>query len=111
MKENNIYKCRITYNDDGTISVISYSNRKIPFSLLCELNNAVHEVEDTYNGKNAWKKCFIQFEHDGKTYRQIETSDNACEGCIFRKDTCVHPHYLDGTKGNCLGKIYVECEK
>lgn len=53
MKENNIYKCRITYNDDGTISVISYSNRKIPFSLLCELNNAVHEVEDTYNGKNA----------------------------------------------------------
>lgn len=42
---------------------------------------------------------------------QIESSDKACEGCVFRKDTCVHPHYLDGTKGNCLGKIYVEDKK
>lgn len=102
------YKAELTLTDEGW-KIISYSNRLIPLNVLRELNNAVHDAIDKINGKTAWKNEYIKFTHEGKSYEQIDEI-HLCDGCIFRKDNlCIHPHYSDGTKGNCNNKIYKEC--
>lgn len=112
-KKSNIFKCRIEYNEDGTIKITSFLNQQIPYHLLLALNNSVHEVEDTINRKTDWKEQFIRFKHDGVIYEQITRPTDAklcCDGCVFLNEQgngCTHPHYLNGTKGNCHNKIYV----
>lgn len=113
--KNNIYKCKITYNDDNTISIISFVNQQIPFALFDELNKAVHNVRETYNGENSWKDFYIHFEHEGHSYKQINSPIvNCCKNCVFENKNslrCEHPHYMDGTKGVCNNKIYIEYDK
>lgn len=105
----NIFKCAIEYLS-GEIKITSYRNRQIPLSLLSDLNNAVHEIADKYNGKSNWKEQYIAFTHDGIRYRQVDNVETqVCpDVCCFHKNhTCIHPHYLDGTKGNCTHKHYI----
>ena len=109
--KRNIYKCEVITNDDGTIKVTSYANNKLGYHILDRLNKAVHEVADEINGKAPWRKKYIRFTHDGKTYQQTENKDNhSCVGCCFnKKNDCKHPHYGEGsgyTKGSCNGMIY-----
>ena len=111
--KRNIYKCEVIQNDDGTIKVTSYANRQIHYGVLAELNKAVHEAADKLNGKAPWRKKYIRFEHDGKTYQQTERkgkSNMCCEGCCFHKGKdCKHPYYGEGTdysKGSCDNMIY-----
>jgi len=109
MKDRNIFKCEIKYFP-GEIKITSYRNNQIPISLLRELNNAVHEVADKFNGKNLWKKQYISFIHNGISYRQVDNTvvDGYCEICCFYKNgECTHPHYLDETKGDCENKHYI----
>ena len=106
-----IYKCEVILNDDGTIKVTSYANRLLHLGVLSKLNSAVHEAADEWNGKAPWRKKYIRFEYDGKTYQQTERKGNGCcEGCCFRKGLdCKHPYYGEGTdysKGSCDGLIY-----
>lgn len=105
-----IYKCEVILNDDGSIKVTSYANRLLNYGLLAKLNKAVHEVADEWNGKAPWRKKYIRFEHDGKTYQQTEGSGKCCDGCCFKKkEGCKHPYYGHGTdysKGSCDNMIY-----
>lgn len=106
-----IYKCEVIQNDDGAIKVTSYANRLLHFGVLHKLNKAVHEAADEWNGKAPWRKKYIRFEHDGKTYQQTEQKGKmCCEGCCFHKGRdCKHPYYGEGTdysKGSCDGMIY-----
>lgn len=107
------YKAKIEITNEG-IKITSFHNRLIPFGLLRELNKAVLEVADRANGKLAWKRSYIRFTHEGKTYYQVDENGGLCHGCCFlRKDKeefseCLHPHYKDGTKGDCKGLIYKE---
>lgn len=108
------FKARLTQKENGEWHIISYSNRMIPIPILQELNNAVHDVIDKINGKTAWKQSYIRFHHEGKIYQQIDQHEGICEGCCFSGDRiigCTHPHYADGTKGNCIGKIYKEIKE
>lgn len=107
------YKARLIQKENGDWQIISYVNRRIPGTILMGLNDAVHEVIDRVNGKLDWKQYYIRFTHNGKIYQQVDGKGNHCEGCCFLgKDLknvgCTHPHYLDGTKGKCLGRIYKE---
>ena len=108
-----IYKARVEIDDNGKVSVCSVSNIRIPYSVLMPLNEAVHEAARTINGTNSWKQTFIRFRHEGKNYVQVpKLVEGYCTGCVFHfyKDgrNCQHPHYLDGTKGNCGMNIYKE---
>lgn len=101
------YKAELTQKENGEWRIISYSNRLIPYSILSELNNAVHDVIDRVNGKLDWRQTFIRFRYDGKTYYQEPARLNSCDGCCFRtREKCTHPYFE--TKGNCTGKIYKE---
>lgn len=113
MKKRNTFKCQIEYLENGKIKVTSYANKQIPMKLFFALNNAVHHVREEYNHEADWKEYFIHFTHDNISYRQIKRQNickPACEGCVFLTDgnRCQHPHYLDRTKGNCNGKIYIK---
>lgn len=114
MRRNAIFKARIEIDEkDYEVKISSYTNKNIPYGLMLELNKAVQEVARTINGTNAWKRVFIHFTHYGVKYRQIEADPNQlCKGCVFHynKDgySCQHPHYLDGTKGDCTGRIYIK---
>ena len=107
-----IYKARVEFLDDHKIRITSYANRRMGM-MVYELNKAVQDVRRVYNGESAWKKLFVHFEHDGVKYRQVE-ADKYCEGCVFKYNKngygCQHPHYLDGSKGDCTGRIYVKDE-
>lgn len=101
------YKAKLTQDANGEWHIISYSNRQIPTSIFFELNNAVHDAIDKVNGKLDWKRSYIRFRHNGKTYHQEGTIFTHCEGCCFRtREKCTHPYF--STKGNCTGKIYKE---
>jgi hypothetical protein len=109
MKRDTIFKCRISYDENGDIHVISYSNKQIPFELLDRLNDAVHDVCDKHNGRLVWKNTYIKFINNGIKYKQIDNEEilyNPCRGCVFHKDyDCKHPFFA--YKGNCEGKHYV----
>lgn len=107
------YKARLIKKENGDWQINSYVNKQIPSTILMELNNAVHEVIERVNGKIDWKQYYIRFSHNGKTYYQVDRKGSNCEGCCFLRNDlnnvcCTHPHYLDGTKGKCLGRIYKE---
>ena len=104
------FKARLTQEKTGEWKIISYSNRMIPVPIFYELNNAIHDVINKINGKLDWKQSYIRFTHEGKTYHQIDCTGSACEGCCFHEEraSCTHPHYIDGTKGVCTGRIYKE---
>jgi hypothetical protein len=109
--KRNVYKCEVIIDDEGELHISSYENRQISHGLLDSLNTAVHEIADKYNGKADWKKSYIQFTEDGKTYMQFDKpigTKFACDACCFYKkeNGCTHPHYLDGTKGVCGDKAY-----
>lgn len=112
-KKDNIFKCRIQYSDNGIIKIIPYRNNQIPYSLFHKIKEALLEVKQDYNGESKWKNKYIHFNYNGHQYKQIDHSSNLlCEGCVFHDNTnCKHPYYLNGTKGNCENKIYVEYEK
>lgn len=105
-----IYKVEVIIGDDGKIKVTSYSNRKLG-GLLFDFNKAVQETRQRLNGDLDWKQAYIHFEHEGVKYHQTDSTDY-CYGCVFNKKVngvyCQHPHYLDGTKGDCRGRIYVK---
>jgi hypothetical protein len=110
MKKENIFKCRIEYDDHGNIKVTSYSNEKMPGQLFNMLDSAVHQVREKYNNEAPWKKEYIQFEHNGYKYQQADAS-RLCAGCTFFSIVrCKHPYYLAGTRGDCIGKIYKKVE-
>lgn len=106
-----IFKAELKRKENGEWQIISYANRLIPGQIHRELNNAIHDVIDRVNGKTDWKQSYIRFTHNGKTYHQVDREGSICEGCCFLRDGilgCSHPHLADGTKGNCVGKIYKE---
>lgn len=106
------FKARLTQKENGEWKIITYSNRKIPFGILARLNDAVHDVIEEINGKTDWKQSYIRFTHEGKTYQQVDQHGGICDGCCFRtKERCTHPHYMDGTKGKCTGRIYKEIKE
>lgn len=110
------FKAQLTQKENGEWQIISYSNRRIPFGILARLNDAVHDVIDEINGKTDWKKTYIRFTHEGKTYQQIDQTERTslvCTGCCFMKpnSSCTHPHFKDGTKGVCTGRIYKEIKE
>jgi len=102
-----IFKAKIEgdWNDPDGIRVTSFANRLIPLGLFKALNDAVHEVIDTYNGKFYWRKLYIKFDDkDGTRYEQYDGPDenSPCTGCVFLRDKiCQHPHKWDGSKGFC----------
>lgn len=109
MKDRNVFKCEIKYLP-GKIKITSYYNRQIPASLLLDLNTAVHEIADKYNGKLNWRKQYIAFTQDGIRYRQVDNvGTRECPDicCFYKNHTCTHPHYLDETKGDCTHKHYI----
>ena len=115
MKENkNVnYKARLWVDKKGELHGLSFANQQIPFRLLDALNNAMHEVVDSFNGKTYWQEKYIKFTHNGKRYEQFDGKDDntPCADCVFRdKQHCKHPHYYDGTKGRC-GKPYREVKE
>lgn len=103
-----IFKVQVELTENE-FRLSAFSNQRIPGDLLSKLNKAIHRVSDEVNGRLAWKKEYIKFTHDNVKYAQVD-SDDFCKGCCFyvKKDgiSCQHPHYLDGTKGDCSGKIY-----
>ena len=105
MKENkNVnYKARLWIDKKGELHGLSFANQQIPFRLLDALNEAMHEVVDSFNGKNAWKENYIKFTDNGKRYEQFDGkyADSPCLDCVFGSRNCQHPHYYDGTKGYC----------
>ena len=107
-----IYKARVDILDDGKVKVISYCNRLIPPAIFKELNESIHAARERINNEAPWKQTFIRFDHEGHTYYQINNTGIGCVGCVFHRNEggigCQHPHYLEGTKGNCIGKIYKE---
>lgn len=115
MKENkNVnYKARLWMDEKGELHGISFGNRQVPMGLFGALNNAMHEVVDTFNGKNAWKENYIKFTDNGKRYEQFDGKDanTPCTDCVFRGLVqCKHPHFFDGTKGHCV-KPYREVKE
>ena len=111
MKENkNVnYKARLWIDEEGKLHGVSFGNKQIPMGLFKELNNAIHNVVDTF--KTSWKENYIKFNYNGKRYEQFDGKDDnmPCKDCVFGgyHTPCQHPHYLDGTKGYC-GKPYRE---
>lgn len=103
-----IYKAELNIDENGVWHIISYRNRLIPYPILSELNNTVHETIDRVNGKLDWKRSYIKFTYNGKNYYQIDATGSTCEGCCFRDYNCIHPYFT--TKGDCTGKIYKEEE-
>ena len=105
------YKARLWVDEKGELHGLSFANQQIPFRLLDALNNAMHEVVDSFNGKTYWKEKYIKFTHNGKRYEQFDGKDDniPCYDCVFGRD-CQHPHYYDGTKGRC-GKPYREVKE
>lgn len=103
-----VFKVQIELTEDG-LRLSSFGNQKIPYDLFSKLHKAVHRVSDEVNGKLDWRKEYIKFTHEGVRYTQVD-SDICCKGCCFylckNGISCHHPHYLDGTKGDCTGKIY-----
>ena len=114
MKENrNVnYKVRLWVDEDGDLHGVSFANQQIPMDLFDALNNAMHEVVDSFNGKTSWKKKYIKFTDNGKIYEQFDGKDanTPCNDCVFRGIHCQHPHYHDGSKGYC-GKPYREVKE
>ena len=114
MKENkNVnYKARLWIDGNGELHSISFANRQIPMGLFKALNDAMHEVVNSFNGKNYWKENYIKFTENGKRYEQFDGNDKRpCYDCVFGgKDHCQHPHYYDGSKGYC-GKPYREVKE
>ena len=107
------YKARLWVDKKGELHGLSFANQQIPFRLLDALNNAMHEVVDSFNGKTYWQEKYIKFTHNGKRYEQFDGKDAniSCYDCVFRdKQHCKHPHYYDGTKG-CCRKPYREVKE
>ena len=106
------YKARLWIDENGELHGISFTNRQIPLGLFDMLNKAMHEVVDTFNGKNSWKENYIKFTSNGKRYEQFDgkNAKDPCIDCVFLNKRCQHPHYLDGTKGYC-GKPYREVKE
>ena len=48
------YKARLWVDEKGELHGLSFANQQIPFRLLDALNNAMHEVVDSFNGKTYW---------------------------------------------------------
>ena len=116
MKDNkNVnYKVRLWVDEEGQLHGVSFGNKQVPMGLFNALNNAMHEVVDTFNGKNAWKENYIKFTEHGKRYEQFDGKDtkNPCNDCVFHihHSNCLHPYYFDGSKGYC-GKPYREVKE
>ena len=106
------YKARLWVDEKGELHGLSFANQQIPFRLLDALNNAMHEVVDSFNGKTYWQEKYIKFTHNGKRYEQFDGEDTntPCKDCVFRGIHCQHPHYLDDSKGYC-GKPYREVKQ
>ena len=106
------YKARLWVDEKGKLHGISFANQQIPLGLFDMLNKAMHEVVDTFNGKNSWKENYIKFTSNGKRYEQFDgkNAKDPCIDCVFLNKRCQHPHYLDGTKGYC-GKPYREVKE
>lgn len=110
LNKNVNYKARLWMDENGELHGISFANRQIPMGLLDALNNAMHDVVDSFNGKNTWKEHYIKFTDGGKRYEQFDgNSEMPCNDCVFlnKSSNCQHPHYHDGSKGYC-GKPYRE---
>ena len=106
--EKKIFKAEVVIKN-GKMKVTPYSNRKLGM-IPSFFNAAIQEVVEQINHEADWKKKYIHFCDNGIKYRQIDRpSDSSyCQGCVFCKNGCTHPHYLDGTKGNCEEKIYIK---
>ena len=107
------YKARLWVDEKGELHGLSFANQQIPFRLLDALNNAMHEVVDSFNGKDYWQEKYIKFTHNGKRYEQFDGKDDntPCADCVFcGKNNCQHPYYYDGTKG-CCRKPYREVKE
>lgn len=106
-----IYKIRFDIEDDGSVKMTPFVNRRVPYYLRDEMDWAARELQNRLNGKSDWKKSYIFFEHDGVKYRQVDADPDKlpCEGCVFNDDkdghSCQHPYYFS-SKGRCTGKIY-----
>ena len=111
MKENTRvnFKAHLWMDEEGELHGLSFFNQRISIGLFNALNNAMHEVVATFNGKNAWKENYIKFTANGKRYEQFDGKDanTPCNDCVFLSKHCQHPHYHDGSKGYC-GKPYRE---
>lgn len=114
MIKNMKLKFELTF-ENGEYKATPYKNRLIPYSVLIAINNAVQDTLERINGKADWKKHYIRFSENGKTYYQVDNNESLCKECCFEGKTtegyyegCQHPHYSDGTKGICEGKIYKE---
>ena len=116
MKENEKvnYKVRLWMDEEGELQGLSFFNQKIPIGLFNALNDAMHEVVNSFNGKNAWKENYIKFTERGKRYEQFDGKDakNPCNDCVFHipYNHCQHPYYFYGSKGYC-GKPYREVKE
>ena len=107
------YKARLWVDKKGELHGLSFANQQIPFRLLDALNNAMHEVVDSFNGKTYWQEKYIKFTHNGKRYEQFDGKDDntPCADCVFRGLVqCKHPYFFDGTKG-CCRKPYREVKE
>ena len=108
--ENKIFKMQVTSDcDSGKIRVTPYSNRELGI-LPTLFNNAIQEVVEQINNEACWKKKYIHFSDNGIKYRQIDKpfDSKLCQNCVFWKNGCIHPHFMDGTKGVCEDKIYIK---
>ena len=74
MKENkNVnYKARLWIDENGELLGISFAIQKIPLGLFDALNKAMHEVVNSFNGKNSWKENYIKFTDNGKRFEQFD---------------------------------------
>ena len=103
-----IFKARVELLDDGKFKITPYLNRRVPFCReFCDL---MKEAEQKKNGLHDWYQTYKRFTHEGVTYEQ--TDGVPCIDCVFHgldphhHTTCQHPHYWDGTRGICDGKIW-----
>lgn len=111
MSKSNIIKYRLTQKDNGKYTIVPFRNRQVSLGVLGRLSEAVREAILQINGDAYWKQYYIHFEHDGVRYKQVNSDNRSiCMGCVFRDidKGCQHPHYNDGTKGSCTGRIYVK---
>lgn len=107
IKGSNLFTTRIIYTDKGLVCRC-IKNAQIHGGLMEFLEKKMEEAVYEFNKNKYWSKEYISFEHEGKTYKQVD-SDKGCLNCAFlRAKTieCCYPHF--DSKPTCQGKIYLE---
>lgn len=107
MAKEAIFKVRLSFEDDGRVKAVSYTNRLIPLGVFEQIHNAVHEAVAEMNGDYDWRtKLNLCEDDEGNTYCQFIPKSSGkyqCEMCCFCTENykCSHPYYLNGKKGKC----------